>query len=170
MSVKTIFIKSGEWAVAESGVLIRTDLGSCVALCLWDPENRVGGMNHYVLPDTHGNREGDGRDGRFANEALLREILGAGAALSSLRAAVIGGGTLRPEGDVFNIGENNAAMAESLLREYGIPVVHRRVGGAVSRSVALDTAGGWLEVKEIKMGSGQADRYCLPFAGGSQEG
>lgn len=156
--MKTLFIKSGQWAVVRPGTEIRTDLGSCIALCLWDPEQRLGGMNHYVLPGSPDDPAADGNSGRYANEALLRQMLREGASLRALRGAVVGGGSLSPQGDPFRIGCSNAAEAERLLADYGIPLTYRRVGGPISRHVTLDAGSGLLSIREIRLGTGRIQR------------
>jgi len=162
-AVEMLFIKSGQWAVARPGTEIRTDLGSCVALCLWDPAHHLGGMNHYVLPGSDTDLAPDGNSGRYANEVLLRQMLQAGASLRGLQGAIIGGGSLSPQGDPFQIGCSNAAEAQRLLAAYGIPLRYRRVGGPISRHVALDAGRGLLSIKEIRMGTGRVHRYDHRF-------
>ena len=56
----------GEYFVHDEDLLIMTTLGSCIAACLWDRERRIGGMNHFMLPDTGGGAADSGRYGIFA--------------------------------------------------------------------------------------------------------
>ena len=71
-------IQPGGWAV-ESRLPLSTLLGSCVAVCLFDPHLRIGGINHFMLPDMGRSRHGDIDSllsGNFAMEALLNALLG----------------------------------------------------------------------------------------------
>jgi chemotaxis protein CheD len=67
----------GEFFVHDEDVLIMTTLGSCIAACLWDREKRVGGMNHFLLPDGQGGESG--RYGFYAMELLIGELVKRGA-------------------------------------------------------------------------------------------
>lgn len=147
------FIKSGEWTVRESDCRIRTDLGSCVAICLWDGAIKIGGMNHYLLPT----------DAQAAANTLIFEMLRKGAASWSMQGAIIGGGQLDLGMDHFGIGDGNVDAAETALMEHRIPLVYKRVGGTFSRSVEMDIALGLLKVSEIRMGSGIMNHFKHQF-------
>src|SRR5262245_23557968 len=67
----------GEFFVSDDDIVIATTLGSCIAACLWDRERRIGGMNHFMLPD------GDsGRYGSYAMELLINQLMKRGASRS----------------------------------------------------------------------------------------
>lgn len=133
--------------------MIRTDLGSCVALCLWDSRRRLGGMNHYLLPGKAEDASENPSMGHYANQALLYEIIRCGSSLQALQGAIVGGGQLYPENDIFSIGENNIIAAEFILEKYRIPLVFKRTGGNFSRSLELEVETGLIHVREIKLGS-----------------
>ena len=71
----------GEFFVADEDLLVMTTLGSCIAACLWDREKRVGGMNHFLLPDMGQSSAGadsgrdSGRYGSFAMDLLIGELV-----------------------------------------------------------------------------------------------
>lgn len=75
-------IGPGDWAI-EAARPIATLLGSCVAVCLWDPQAKIGGMNHFMLPSRSPGRVTTDFDvllcGDFAMEALMNAMLGRGA-------------------------------------------------------------------------------------------
>lgn len=158
-----IFIKNGEWAIEGREYGIVTDLGSCVALCLWDPNVRLGGMNHYLLPGTENGIKQDPSHGHYANKTLIHEMLRKGASLKTLQGAVIGGGSLQPAYDYFGIGDANIEAAEFALAISHIPMVYKRTGGNVSRYVKLDIAQGLVHVREIQMGTGVMSQYRHQF-------
>lgn len=157
------FIKSGEWIVRNQDYVIRTDLGSCVALCLWDATRKLGGMNHYLLPGKESEASVNPSNGHYANQSLIYEMIRNGASLYALQGAIVGGGRLCFAGDIFGIGEGNVTAAEFILDKYNIPTVFRRVGGNVSRSVELNVDSGQLQVKEIQLGTGDVRQYQHTF-------
>lgn len=161
--MSTIFIKSGEWDVRGPNDIIRTDLGSCVALCLWDSSQMLGGMNHYLLPGTEGSLSENTSEGYYANQSLLYAMLRSGATLKTLQGAIIGGGQLYPENDFFGIGDSNVIAAEFILEKHRIPLVFKRTGGSMSRSVELDVESGQIHVREILLGSGTMTHYWHHF-------
>lgn len=117
-------------------------LGSCVAVCLFDLETGVGGMNHIVVG------EGIGEDAKFgpvAMECLLEAMLEAGARLSMMQAKLTGGANVLP--GVANIGASNAEFAERALLERNIPLVSKDVGGTTGRKVIFEPSTGRLRVK-----------------------
>ncbi len=158
-----ILIKSGQWSVRSREYTIYTDLGSCVALCLWDAKQRLGGMNHYLLPGSENDISENPSTGHYANKALLYEMLRKGAALKDIQGAIIGGGVLHPGHDYFGIGEGNIEAAKFILAKHRIPVGYKRVGGNVSRSVELDIEQGSIHVREIQMGAGTVAHYRHQF-------
>ena len=87
-------ILPGEYFVSEEGIVIMTVLGSCIAACIWDSQRRIGGMNHFMLPDNGGGASDSGRYGSFAMELLINEMLKMGASRMTLEAKVFGGGAV----------------------------------------------------------------------------
>lgn len=99
---------------------ITTVLGSCVALCLWDPVRRRGGINHAALP-----RGGTtARYGEVANDMLLQAMLEGGSLRPHLRAKLFGGASA-----FGTIGAQNVEAGLETLRQHGIPLIARRTGG-----------------------------------------
>ena len=78
---RTSYIVQGEFRVSrDPSEVLSTVLGSCVAVCLWDPTAKVGGMNHFLLPAAPG--QGDAkmlRYGAHAMEVLINEVLKLGS-------------------------------------------------------------------------------------------
>ena len=100
----------GEHYVDDADIMIVTVLGSCIAACLHDRTARVGGMNHFMLPD--GGADLCGRYGAYAMELLINELLKRGAQRARLEAKVFGGGRVMQNFTAMNIGEQNAAFVE----------------------------------------------------------
>lgn len=131
-------IHPGAWAV-EDRLPLSTLLGSCVAVCLFDPHLKIGGINHFMLPDMGRARFGDVDSllsGNFAMEALLNALLGRGAKKARLQAKAFGGGTIIDTGDgALSIGMRNASFAKEWLVREGIPLVSSDFLGPWSRKI-----------------------------------
>lgn len=138
-------IGPGGWAV-EAGRAISTLLGSCVAVCLWDPLMKIGGMNHFMLPRRSPAREGSDLDtllcGDFAMEALLNEMLARGVRRERLQAKAFGGGAVVAALTQSNIGAQNVQFAREWLGREGIPLIADDFLGCWSRKVVFDPRSG----------------------------
>lgn len=122
---------------------VTTVLGSCIAVCLFDPVRRVGGINHYMLPFWNGEGLPTPRYGNVAIDALIERLQGFGCLSSRLQAKVFGGAAMWENGNsLIAIGERNIDLAWRLLGHYGIPVVGSDVGGNVSRKIICNTGTG----------------------------
>ncbi|RZL41184.1 MAG: chemoreceptor glutamine deamidase CheD, partial [Variovorax sp.] len=108
---KAARILPGEYHVTRDDMVIVTVLGSCVAACLRDPDSGIGGMNHFLLPDTASSRDAEGdsaRYGSYAMEVLINQIVKLGARRHRLEAKVFGGANVIPGMHQLNIGQRNA--------------------------------------------------------------
>ncbi|HJV26256.1 MAG TPA: chemotaxis protein CheD [Aromatoleum sp.] len=138
-------IGPGAWAV-ESGRPIATLLGSCVAVCLWDPALHLGGMNHFMLP--YSGRQHTRPDidtllcGDFAMEALLNGMIARGARRARLQAKAFGGGAVVPGLTHSRIGQQNVEFARQWLQREHIPLVASDFLGRWSRKVILEPSTG----------------------------
>ncbi len=143
-----VYLHAGQLAIAAEPTAIVTVLGSCVAVCLWDPASRVGGVNHFLLP-LPVERDRSPRFGNVAVPALVDGVVRAGASRGALVAKVFGGasglGGVRP---ARPLGEENVALALRLLEEAGIPVLDRDVGGARGRKLVFvsDEGTAWVKL------------------------
>ena len=86
----------GEFYATPKDLLLVTVLGSCVAACIRDPELGIGGMNHFMLPDTDsaGPAGNAARYGSYAMEMLINQLIKLGAVRARLEAKVFGGGAV----------------------------------------------------------------------------
>ncbi len=66
------FIKNGDVFTTKEDVILKTELGSCVSLCLWDPIRKIGGMNHYLLPTRTEIRKNPTEFGDYSNKASYK--------------------------------------------------------------------------------------------------
>ena len=130
---RRIHVGQGEHHVtSDRSVMLTTILGSCVAMCLRDPDTGVGGMNHFLLPEGDGAGTDAGRRyGAYAMELLINDVLKAGARRDRLQAKLFGGG--RMFASLKDVGLANADFAERFLRDEGIPVVGGSLRGMGGR-------------------------------------
>ncbi len=143
-----VYLKPGELVFAQSPCLIRTVLGSCVGVSLYDPRLAIGGMCHYLLSQ---HRQGDAssRFGDVALPTLIRKFIKAGSHPADLEACVAGGSLMLDLNEVFFVGEKNIQVADSILAEYRIRVKTREVGGDRGRRMSLDSESGNVAISLI---------------------
>ena len=149
MPTATIHVAQGEHAVCDrADTMITTILGSCVSVCLHDPDRRIGGMNHILLPES---LEGDptrAAVGINAMELLINALIRQGAERSRLRAKLFGGA--RMIAGLSDIGARNARFAQEFLQREAIACQSSSLGGTQGRRVQF-----WPE-------SGRARQLLLP--------
>jgi len=97
-------------------------------------ERRIGGMNHFMLPDGAGD---SGRYGSYAMELLINQLMKRGASRSTLEAKVFGGGAVIASMTSMNVGERNTQFVLDYLRTERIPVVSKDVLDVCARKVCL---------------------------------
>jgi chemotaxis protein CheD len=124
-----IFLEAGQVFLSSEPASVSTVLGSCVSVCLWDPTNRTGGVNHFVLPEaTRGERTL--RHGDAAIDRLVSGMLDLGCRRAALVAKVFGGANVLPvASNGETVGSRNIRFAFDHLRRLGIGVSAHRVGG-----------------------------------------
>lgn len=133
-SARTNHIAQGEFAVgSDSSTSISTILGSCVATCLYDVSAQIGGMNHFLLPDSGGANMNSARYGVNAMELLINALIKKGASRSRLKAKVFGGG--RMIAGLTDIGQKNAEFVLDFLRREAIDCVGQSLGGTQARRI-----------------------------------
>jgi chemotaxis protein CheD len=115
---------------------VTTILGTCVSVCLWDKDLRIGGINHYMLPLWNGEGLASPKYGNIAIEKLIDKMEQCGSQKKNLIAKIFGG---KEENNSvehsFRIGERNAEMALSILKEAKIRIVASSLGGSSGRKL-----------------------------------
>ena len=138
----------GEYFVAQEPLAIMTVLGSCIAACLWDSRMRVGGMNHFMLPDGD-SLDVSGRYGSYAMELLLNEMFKLGARRETLQAKIFGGGQVMHNFTTMNVGERNTDFVINYLRAERIPIISEDVLDIYPRKVCYFPVTGKAMVKRL---------------------
>jgi chemotaxis protein CheD len=133
----------------ENDRLITYALGSCIAVVMYESNLRIGGLLHFMLPDSKIHRSNKPlKLGMYADTGipkLLSEMKSLGAQNKFLSTKLVGGAELSKSS--FNIGKRNILAAKKLLWKYNIRVHAEDVGGSASRTVSLDNSSGSCIVK-----------------------
>lgn len=148
-----IFLLPGRMSTLSGSGVIRTVLGSCVAVVIYDPVKTLAGVNHFLLPTPSSEKDRQNRlkYGVFAIPDLVKALVDQGAAPSRLRAEVYGGAAVVNQlAGNFTIGDRNIEMAESFLSQLKIPIVSLDVGGQTGRKIAFFMPGCQTEIKFIQ--------------------
>jgi chemotaxis protein CheD len=147
------FLHAGQVFVSARAQSISLILGSCVAVCIWDPVSAIGGATHYMLPNWDGRGVPSARYGSVAISILLQKLLESGANRSQLRAKVFGGGCLfgskHESNKESHLGSRNVEIALDLLAKAQIPVVSTEVGVDRGQRVVFHTATGAASIKSL---------------------
>ncbi len=137
--------------------IISYGLGSCVGIALYDPQTKVGGLAHIMLPDSTQARATDNK-AKFADTALpvlLDEVLALGGSRSRLTAKIAGGSQMfsfAQATDVMRIGDRNAEAVRAVLKSMSIRLVAEDVGGNYGRTVELLLDSGAFLIKTVNKG------------------
>ena len=151
-----ITILPGEFYSTDKPVLISTVLGSCISIALYDPDLKLGGLNHFMLPTTNRTQEisieEQGRYGDFAMELLLNDMFKKGAKKENLKAKVFGGGNVLDDGCFHKnrTGLNNISFALEYLQTENIPIIANDTGGIFPRKIFYDPQTSKIYLKRIQ--------------------
>ena len=138
----------GELHASHEPCQISTILGSCVATCLYDPVAKIGGMNHFALPNSMEGLRRNAAYGVNAMELLINRIMDLGGDRRRLRAKVFGGARVLADSS-RNIGDMNARFVRQFLATECIPVESRYLGGDRGMQVIFETHTGRARVRHI---------------------
>lgn len=146
-----VYLHPGQLLVSASPRAVSTILGSCVAVCLYDPRREVGGINHFLLPTHAGDARPSPRFGDVAMRTLLEDVLSRGARREHLRAGVYGGACVLEafRSGAGHLGERNAEVALEFLYAQRILVERDETGGTRGRKLVFHTDDGTTLVKTI---------------------
>ena len=139
----------GEYLVTDEDVMLVTLLGSCVSACIRDAMAGVGGMNHFMLPDSECGEGGSARYGAYAMEMLINDLLKRGASRARLEAKVFGGGAVLASLSSSNVGERNAAFVLEYLSAEGVAVLAQDLGDTCPRRVHYFPASGKVMLRRL---------------------
>lgn len=132
-------------------VLITYSLGSCIGVTIWDPEVRMGGLLHYLLPDSNLNKEKAKKNPFIFSDSgvplLFREAYKFGASKKRMIVKVAGGAQVLDNNDFFDIGKRNVLALRKIFWRNNVIVAGSDVGGTISRTIFLNIKTGVTLVK-----------------------
>lgn len=141
-------LEPGYIYISHTGTVIRTVVGNCISVCLWDGEQRIGGMNHYLYPVSPSNANATPRYGNCAILMLIRMMLGAGCEKNGLKAQIYGGAR-KSAHEEDCIGVQNVAVAREFLQKEKITILSEDTGGFLGRKIMFDTNSGKILVLKV---------------------
>lgn len=147
-------VKIGEIYVAvEEGVLFTIGLGSCVAVALYDPGKKIGGLAHVMLPEVNLLHASPGRFAPSAVANLVGMMISAGARKRGIYARIAGGAAMFKDvlpNEGVRLGERNVTAVKAALSSASIPLRGEDCGDSFGRSVFLNVNDGTLLVRAVK--------------------
>jgi chemotaxis protein CheD len=150
-------ILPGEYYVTLENELITTVLGSCISACIRDKELGIGGMNHFMLPETTAEKMKHGSDamignatryGNYAMEHLINTILTNGGKRKNLEVKVFGGGKIIPT--LSDVGEKNVNFVLDYIDQEGLALISKDLGDIYPRKVIYFPKTGKVGMKKIQ--------------------
>jgi chemotaxis protein CheD len=147
----------GEYAVTGKDETLVTVLGSCISACIRDPVARVGGMNHFMLPE---NKIGGSdrwmdpqvglatRYGSYAMEKLINDLLKTGARRERFEIKLFGGGRILAS--QTEVGKRNIEFVRDYLQREGYKIAAEDLGGNTPRMLAYMALSGKARVKHLR--------------------
>jgi len=136
--------------------LITYSLGSCIGIAIYDGTARVGGILHYMLPESSIAEEKARKNpfmfGNTGIPLLFKEAYKYGAKKNRLRVIVVGGAEILDQKGMFNIGKRNYAIVRKMFWKNNVIVDFEEVGGNVNRTLKLEIESGGIYLKTAGRG------------------
>lgn len=149
-SIDHYFLRPGYIFIPDQHQSISAVIGSGVSVCIYDRENRIGGMNLFLFPQAENKKNATAMYGDAATAALIRMMIDSGSRKEHLESQIFGG-AFNPDRMDTDIGETNIEVARKILTKYHIPVSSEDIGGKKGRKVVFNT--GINEVAVLKVDS-----------------
>jgi chemotaxis protein CheD len=152
MSFQLVNVGIAELRVSTNSDVLRTILGSCVGICLYDPERKIIGLSHIMLAEKN---TPEGNPGKYADTAvplLLDAMLDAGASERRIIAKLVGGATMFKIAEnsmMGEIGKSNARKVKEVLGSRSIPIVAEELGGDFGRTIDFFPEDGSVKIKSL---------------------
>jgi chemotaxis protein CheD len=152
MEFNLINVGIADYAISSSPDILRTILGSCVGICLYDPESKIGGMCHIMLPSMKDHSKSVKKYADSAIPLLLKDMEERGAKRASVIAKITGGAKMFSvsENSVMGeIGNNNIARVREVLKGLNVPLSAEDTGGNYGRTIDFFLESGMVKVKSM---------------------
>ena len=137
--------------------IISYGLGSCIGVSMYDPQAKVGGLLHIMLPDSKQAKQSE-NPAKFADTGvplMLDDVLKLGAVRSRIVAKMAGGAQMfafANATDIMRVGARNAEAVKRMLRELNIRLIAEDTGANYGRTVQINLENGAYTVKTINKG------------------
>lgn len=152
MSAMVVGISDCKVSADADSILVTYALGSCIAVAIYDPVAKVGGMLHFMLPESNIDAgKAQQNPFMFADTGiplLLDSVKSGGANPRRMIVRLIGGAQVLDGRGVFEIGKRNYLAARRILWKAGILIAAEAVGGEVSRTTRLEVGTGRMWLRE----------------------
>jgi len=154
VEVKSLVVGISDCKVSADtdSVLVTYALGSCIAVALYDPASKIGGLLHFMLPESAlDGQKAQQNPFMFADtgiKALFQAVAASGGNPRRMVVRLAGGAQVLDGEGVFQIGKRNYLAARKILWKAGILISAEAVGGEVSRTTRLELATGRMWVRE----------------------
>jgi chemotaxis protein CheD len=153
-----IIVGVGDMQVSNNpdATLVTYSLGSCIGLAIYDPMMKVGGLLHYMLPESSLDeakaRKNPYMFGDSGIPLLFKSSYKLGAKKNRLKVIVLGGAQILDQNGLFNIGKRNHTLVRKMLWKNNVMIDYEAVGGVVNRTIKLSVNNGeaWLKVSGEK--------------------
>lgn len=124
---------------------LQTILGSCIAICLWDPESKIGSLAHALLPSIEfSSKKASNNPKKYVDSLIplqLSELRSKGVLKKNLVAKLVGGANMFseviPDSD-NHVGKKNARKAIEILGEHNIPILAKDTGNFFGRNITFN--------------------------------
>ena len=150
MGNKLVNVGIAQVMLGDKTVVLRTILGSCVGICIYEKVAKIGAMAHILLPDDSGK---SGNREKFADTAvpyMIELLTKDGGKIPNMSAKIAGGASMFNFAASFalgNIGDKNIEMTLKMLQKFNIPVLEQDVGGNLGRVIDFNLSDGSLRIK-----------------------
>ncbi len=155
-TIKQIKVLIGQVHLTRAPHLLQSVLGSCIGLVIYDPQIRLAGMAHILLPDSDGKPRGalPGKFGDHAVACLLESLVAHGAARGRLVCKLAGGARMFDHALEYSrdIGACNIAAVQAALQAARIPIAARHLGGSLGRRIEFAAEDLMLQVEDFGHG------------------
>lgn len=152
MSSTPINVGIAELKVVKAPQSMKTVLGSCVAICLYDKKKHIAGIAHIMLPEKKSEEANPMKYADSALPLLIKEMENSGSLVQNMAAKIVGGAEVLKFSKLSSfskIGVLNTDKLREILRAHSIPLVAEDTGGESGRSLVFDAATGEIDVSHL---------------------
>jgi len=152
MDFQLINVGIADYNISSSPDVLRTILGSCVGICLYDSTKKIGGMCHIMLPSM---KEQGASMKKYADTAIplmFDEMKGRGADVSRIQAKIVGGARMFNVSEnsmMGEIGNNNVSKVKEVLGELAIGIISEDTGGNYGRTIDFYLDSGMVKIRSM---------------------